>query len=154
MGEAEQMNRNTQQFQDDRLRQEALERFCTLVESVGVKRFSTSLGVGTRQVNRILSGAQPNPIERLVRCLQSAEPEVGDRVLDYICQEMGGHFVRMEALDQTAVNAVRECAEAIAAISDGHISDLDIREIRDAISALAALSMSIKSQRRNWGGEG
>jgi hypothetical protein len=153
MREADEMNHSSRQFKDDRLREEALERFCKLVESVGVKRFAESLGVGTRQVNRILSGAQPNPIERLVRCLQSAEPEVGDRVLDYICQEMGGHFVRMEALDKNAVNAVRECAEAIAAISDGHVSDLDIKEIRDAISALAALSMSIKSQRRNWGAE-
>lgn len=147
------MNRSTQQFNDDRLKQDAIQRFCDLVESVGVKRFSASLGVGTRQVNRIISGAQPNPIERLVRCLQSAEPEVGDRALDYICQEMGGHFVRMEGINQVTVNAVRECAEAIAAISDGHVSDLDIKEIRDAISALAALSMSIKNQRRNWGNE-
>lgn len=147
------MNSTTHQLKDDRLREEALERFCAMVESVGVKRFSASMGLGTRQVNRILSGAQPNPIERLVRCLQSSQPEVGDRVLDYICQEMGGHFVRMEGINQVTVNAVRECAEAIAAISDGHVSDLDIKEIRDAISALAALSMSIKNQRRNWGNE-
>ncbi len=141
------------EYSDVDLRDEALKKFAALVVCVGVKRFSESLGIGTRQVNRILSGAQPNPIERLIRALQSADPETGDAVLDYICQEVGGHFVRMEALDKTAINAVRECAEAIAAISDGQITDLDIKEIRDAISALAALSMSIKNQRKNWGKE-
>ena len=44
---------------------------------------------------------------------------VGDRVLDFVCQEMGGHFVRHEALDDAAVNAVKECAEAIAAPNIG-----------------------------------
>jgi len=134
-------------FIDDRLETESTKRFAALVDSVGIKRFSASLGLTTRQVNRMLSGAQPNPIERLIRCLQSADPDAGDRVLDYMCQEMGGHFVRMEALDAAAVNAVRECAEAIAAISDGHISDLDINEIREAISALSALSLTIRNQR-------
>ena len=132
---------------DDRLADDALARFRSLVESIGVKRFSSSLGVTTRQVNRILAGAQPNPIERLIRSLQSVDVADGDRVLDYICQEMGGHFVRMENLDMASMNAVKECAEAIAAISDGHISDLDIQEIREAISALASVSMSIRNQR-------
>jgi hypothetical protein len=132
----------------DSSRDEALRRFADLVDSVGVKRFSQSLGISTRQVNRILSGAQSNPVERLLKAIQSAEPDVGDRVLDYMCQEMGGHFVRMETLDAAAVNAVRECAEAIAAISDGNVSHLDIREIREAISALSALSLTIKNQRR------
>jgi hypothetical protein len=109
-----------------------------------VKRFSDAIGVGTRQVNRILAGAQPNPIERLVRSLQGADAEVGDRVLDYVCQEMGGHFVRQEALDAATVNAVKECAEAIAAISDGEITDLDVREVREAISALSSLIMSLR----------
>ncbi len=117
-----------------------------MVDSTGIKRFAGSLGISTRQVNRILSGAQSNPIERLVRSLQSATPEVGDRVLDFICQEMGGHFVRHEAIDDAAVNAVKECAEAIAAISDGHITEYDIREIREAISALSGLMSSIRDQ--------
>ena len=59
-----------------------------------------------------------------------------------ICQELGGHFVRHEAIDDAAINAVKECAEAIAAISDGKISELDVREIREAISALSSLIMS------------
>jgi hypothetical protein len=128
----------------DPLREEALRQFAELVESVGVKRFALNIGLSTRQVNRILAAVQPNPVERLIRALQSADPQVGDRVLDFVCQEMGGHFVRHEAIDEAAVNAVKECAEAIAAISDGQISDLDVREIREAISALSGLVMSLR----------
>ena len=126
---------------------EALRRFAALVSSVGIKRFAQALGLSTRQVNRILSGAQPNPVERMLRCLQGAEPETGDRTLDYLCQEMGGHFVRHEAFDEATVNAVRECAEAIAAISDGQVSELDLKEIREAISALSGLIMSFHDHR-------
>ena len=137
---------------EDELREESLRCFAELVDSSGIKRFSQSLELSTRQINRILTGAQPNPVERVIRCLQAAEPEVGDRVLDYICQEMGGHFVRQEALDEAAVNAVRECAEAIAAISDGQISALDVREIREAISALSGLIMNLRNQQQRGGG--
>jgi hypothetical protein len=126
------------------LSDDALRHFNALVESVGVKRFAMNIGLSTRQVNRILSGVQPNPVHRLIRCLQSAEAEVGDRVLDYVCQEMGGHFVRHEAISEASVNAVRESAEAIAAISDGHIDQKDVREIREAISALSGLIMSLR----------
>ena len=131
---------------NDPLREESSRRFADLVNSVGVKRFSQSLGLSTRQINRILAGAQPNPVERLLRSLQSAEPEIGDRVLDYVCQELGGHFVRHEAFDEATVNAVQECAEAIAAISDGHVSELDVKEIREAISALSGLIMSFHAK--------
>jgi hypothetical protein len=124
------------------------ERFANLVNSVGVKKFAAAMGLSTRQVNRMLSGAQPNPIERLIRSIQSAEPDAGDRVLDEVCQEMGGHFVRMEAFDAAAVNAVKECAEAIAAISDGQISQLDVREIRDAINALSSLIISMNEKKK------
>ncbi len=131
----------------DPLTVDALGRFGDLIDSVGVKRFALSLGLSTRQINRILAGAQPNPVERLIRCLQSAEAATGDRVLDYVCQELGGHFVRHEALDDATVNAVRECAEAIAAISDGHVSELDVKEIREAISALSSVIMSLRQAR-------
>jgi hypothetical protein len=136
------MNREADDFG-----QQARQQFAELVDSAGVKRFSMSLGLSTRQVNRMIAGTQPNPVERLIRCLQSGDPEVGDRVLDYICQEMGGHFVRCEALDDAMVNAVKECAEAIAAISDGQICDMDIREIREAISALSAIIVSLRHDR-------
>ena len=113
----------------------------------GIKRFSSTLGISTRQVNRILSGAQPNPIERLIRSLSCCEAEVGDRVLDLICQEMGGYFIREETIDSAAVNAVRECAEAIAAISDGHISKMDEVAIREAVAALTSLAKIVKQQK-------
>jgi hypothetical protein len=128
----------------DPSKDECLQRFTELVDCVGIKRFAVEIGVSTRQVNRILSGVQPNPVERLIKCLQAAEPAAGDRVIDYICQELGGHFVRHEALNDAAVNAVRECAEAIAAISDGHVNDLDVRDIREAISALSGLIMALR----------
>jgi hypothetical protein len=131
---------------NDPLKDEALRRFSDLVDSVGVKRFSQALGLSTRQINRILAGAQPNPVERLLRSLQGAEPEIGDRVLDFVCQEMGGHFVRAEAFDEATVNAVKECAEAIAAISDGQVSELDVKEIREAISALSGLIMTLHTK--------
>jgi len=133
--------------QSDGLPDESLRCLQDLVESSGVKRFGDAIGVTPRQVNRILSGSQPNPIERLILALQCVEADTGDRVLDYICQEMGGHFVRQEGFDDAAVNAVKECAEAIAAISDGQINEIDIREIREAISALSSLMSSIRDQR-------
>ena len=136
---------------DDPLQQDSLAQFGALVKSVGVKRFADALGLSSRQINRILAGVQPNPVERLVRSLQGAEADIGDQTLDYICQELGGHFVRHEALDTATVNAVKECAEAIAAISDGHISDLDLKEIREAISALSGLILSLHTHGPNSG---
>ncbi len=129
---------------------ESLRHFASLVESIGVKRFAQSLDLSTRQINRILAGAQPNPVERIIRSLQSSTPERGDAVLDFICQEMGGHFVRHEAINDATVNAVRECAEAIAAISDGQVTSVDLREIREAISALHGLILALNESR---GGE-
>ena len=136
---------------EETFRDDSLRHFQSLVDSVGVKRFSSSLDLSTRQVNRILSGVQPNPVERLIRSLQAADAETGDRVLDHVCQEMGGHFVRHEALDDAAVNAVKECAEAIAAISDGQISEIDVREIREAISALSGLILALRRVREDDG---
>lgn len=117
----------------------SLERFRDLVESVGVKRFSASLGVSTRQVNRILAGAQPNPLARLIRSLQAATPEAGERALDFVAAEMGGHFVPRQDEDAAMTSAIKEAAEAIAAISDGVVDDDDRREIREAIAALESV---------------
>ncbi len=126
--------------------EEALRHFANLASGVGVKRFAQALQISTRQVNRILSGAQPNPVERLLRSLQSAEPDAGDRVLDYLCQEMGGHFVRHQTLTEATSNAVKECAEAIVAISDGQLSEMDVKEVREAISALIGLIMPYQTR--------
>lgn len=117
----------------------SLARFRELVESVGVKRFSASLGVSTRQINRILAGAQPNPLARLIRSLQAATPEAGERALDFIAAEMGGHFVPRQDEDAAMTSAIKEAAEAIAALSDGQVDDDDRREIREAISALESV---------------
>jgi hypothetical protein len=136
----------TEPQSSDPSNEESLRHFADLASGVGVKRFAQALQISTRQVNRILSGAQPNPVDRLLRALQSADPDAGNRVLDYLCQEMGGHFVRHESLDDATGNAVKECAEAIAAISDGQVSELDVKEIREAISALSGLIMSFHTK--------
>ncbi len=125
-----------------------LARFAELVESVGVKRFSASLGISTRQVNRILSGVQPNPIARLIRGLQAATPEAGERVLDFIAAEMGGHFVPRQDEDAAMTSAIKEAAEAIAALSDGKVDEDDRREIREAISALESVLRAVRREER------
>lgn len=121
------------------LEEESLRQLNAMVENIGVKRFAMSLGISARQVNRILSGAQPNPIHRMVLCLNAVEPEIGDAALDFVCQELGGHFVRQLNREESMSQAVRECAEAIAAMSDGSLDDEDVREIREAISALSSV---------------
>ncbi|GAB4551135.1 MAG: hypothetical protein Tsb0013_13120 [Phycisphaerales bacterium] len=130
----------------------ALALFRRMVESVGVKRFASSLDLSTRQVNRILAGVQPNPIDRLLRSLCACSPEVGDQVLDHVCQEMGGYFIREEgSLDHKGLNAVKECAEAIAAISNGRLTPIEEREVREAIASLVALTNTIREVRDRTG---
>ncbi|MCB9846803.1 MAG: hypothetical protein H6814_00165 [Phycisphaeraceae bacterium] len=130
-------------YEQDDLAREAAKRFREMVESVGVKGFSSDMTLSTRQINRMLSGAQPNPVERLIRCLQCCDPDVGDAALSFICQEAGGHFVKdTGVIDHAIVNAVRECAEAIAAISDGEVSPLDRNEVHEAIAALKGVLLA------------
>lgn len=133
---------------EEQVERQAHERFEAMVESVGVKKFASGIGLSTRQINRILGGAQPNPVNRLIKCVQSCTPDAGDATLDFLCKEAGGHFIRDEsALDAAALNAVKECAEAIAAISDGRICPIAEKEIREAIAALLALSRVIRKMR-------
>jgi hypothetical protein len=114
--------------------------FRHMVDSVGIKVFADQLDLTTRQVNRMLAGAQPNPVRRLIRCMQACDPATGDATLAFICKELGGHFVKDEPTISDALsNAVRECAEAIAALSDGEISKDGEREVREAIAALLAV---------------
>jgi len=128
------------------LKSSALEQLASMVEDIGVKSFAQSLELSTRQVNRILSGVQPNPIERLILCLQAVDPEVGDQSLDFICREMGGHFVRHLNNDESITEAVRECAEAIAVMSDGTLPEKDVKEVREAISALSSVLASVANR--------
>ena len=69
------------------------ELFEALVDSVGVKAFAVNLGVSSRQVHRMLSGAQPNPVRRVRDALASGDGMVATTTLDYLCQEHGGYFV-------------------------------------------------------------
>ena len=136
-------------LETDELSAEAGDHFRKMVASVGVKRFAAAMDLSTRQINRMLSGAQPNPIERIIRCLQSSEPDIGDDTLSFICQEAGGYFIKDEVdLDKASCNAVKECAEAIAAISDGKINRVDEREVREAICALTALLRNVQHNGR------
>ncbi len=41
------------------------EHFASMVQSVEVTRFAAALGLSPRQINRMLVGAQPNPVETL-----------------------------------------------------------------------------------------
>jgi len=132
---------------ENELSRNAHGHFQRMVDTVGIKRFASAMGLSTRQVNRILAGTQPNPIARVIQCVQSCEAAVGDRAVDFICQEAGGYFVREEIIDHAAVNAVKECAEAIAAISDGEISECDEIEIREAVQALMTLARSVREHR-------
>ncbi len=133
---------------EEHIERQAIRHFEAMVESVGVKKFADGIGLSTRQINRILAGAQPNPVNRLIKCIQSSTPETGDAVLDFLCKEAGGHFIRDESgLDSAALNAVKECAQAIAAISDGKICPIAENEIREAIAALLALSRVIRNLR-------
>jgi hypothetical protein len=123
-------------------------RFRRMVESVGVKRFASDMDLSTRQINRMISGAQANPIERILLSLQCSQADIGDETLSFICQEAGGYFVKeVGPLDTASVNAVKECAEAIAAISDGEITELDQNEVREAISALIGLLRTVGEER-------
>lgn len=134
-------------YSDDELARRAAAMFRRLVDSVGVKRFAGQMRLSTRQINRMLSGAQSNPVDRLLRSLQCSEPDAGDAVLDHLCQEMGGFFIREEAVDSATINAVKECAEAIAAISDGVIDRMDEIEIREAVQALIGLAQAVRRSR-------
>lgn len=116
-----------------------------LVHSIGVKRFAQSLGVSTRQVNRMLSGAQPNPVERLIRALQSADPEAGNRALDFICEELGGRFVRGEALNDETLKSVNDCAAKLAKMQFESRDDETVRHMRETVETLSTVIASLRT---------
>ena len=111
-----------------------------MVESVGVKAFAHRMGLSTRQVHRMLSGAQANPLGRLCEAVGAAGAPAAQAALDYLCSRHGGYYVAAPPDFRAAnLNAVKEAAEAIVAISEGGSSRVTLREVREAISALAAL---------------
>jgi hypothetical protein len=116
------------------------EIFEAMVESVGIKAYAGAIGLSTRQIHRMLNGSQPNPIQRFVEALRACEGMTAQGAVDYACRQAGGYFVqRADDLAKANVNAVKESAEAIVAISEDRAPRVEIKEIREAISALAAL---------------
>ncbi len=91
------------------------------------------------------AGAQPNPARRLREALAAgAQGEVA-AVLDHLCEPYNGYFVPLDGdVDDAGVNAVKEAAEAIVAIAEGGSVRMTVREIREAIAALAALEKLLK----------
>lgn len=130
---------------EDGLSKQAKYCFEDLVHSIGIKRFAQSLGVSTRQVNRMLSGAQPNPVERLIRSLQSADAETGNRVLDFICEELGGHFVRGDALSEETLQSVHDCAARLAKMQFESRDDEAMQHMRETVEALTTVITSLRA---------
>ncbi len=123
------------------------ELFEALVDSIGVKAFAANIGLSARQVHRMLSGTQPNPVTRLCEALAAGDGFAATATLDYLCQRWGGHFVEYaDNLAVANVNAVKEAAEAIIAITEGRSVRMTVKEIREAISALAALEGYLRAQ--------
>ncbi len=121
------------------------ELFEAMVESVGVKAFAANLGLSARQVHRMLNGAQPNPVGRLCDALNACEGLTAQAAIDHLCQCRDGYFVAYtQDLDAANVNAVKEAAEAIVAITEGRSVRMTVKEIREAVAALAALEHRLK----------
>jgi hypothetical protein len=123
------------------------ELFESTVDSVGIKQFAGKLDLSTRQVHRMLNGSQPNPIRRFCELLEACEPKAAEAVLSYVCRELGVYWIRVpESIEAGHVNAVRESAEAIVAITEGRPSRAAVKEIREAIAALAGLEKVFDAQ--------
>jgi hypothetical protein len=122
------------------------ELFAMMVESVGIKAFAAKMDLSTRQIHRMLNGAQVNPIERACAAMRACADATGHKVLDNMCRTHGGYFVPVAGdLKSANLNAVKESAEAIVAISEGRSVRITIKEIREAIAALAALEQKLEN---------
>ena len=120
-----------------------------MVESVGIKAFTAGLGVSTRQVHRMLNGSQHNPLRRFCDVLLSCDSSQAEAALSHICREVGVYWVRVpQSLEVANLNAVREAAEAIVAITEGRSIDVAVNEIREAIAALSALERALDKGRQ------
>ena len=111
-----------------------------MVESVGIKAFASKMELSTRQVHRMLGGAQANPVARFCQAMQACDKKTAEAVLSHLCRQQGVYWIRVPAsLKAANLNAVKESAEAIVAITEGRSVTTTVREIREAIAALAAL---------------
>jgi hypothetical protein len=129
----------------DASRRDCESLFEEMVESVGVKAFAGGLGLSTRQVYRMLNGVQPNPVDRFRGCLLATSPTAARQTLDFLCAEHGGYFAPVaDDIGAAEVNAVKESAEAIVAITEGRSVRVTVKEIREAIGALAGLEHRLR----------
>jgi hypothetical protein len=129
--------------------------FEAMVESVGVKAFAHRMGLSTRQVHRMLSGSQPNPLRRLCEAIKASDGPAARDALDFVAGRCGGYFIDSPPDFKSAnLNAVKEAAEAIVAISEGAPCRVTIREVREAISALAALERILAAPPAPAAGDG
>jgi hypothetical protein len=127
-----------------------LKAFESLVRETGLARFCDSIRLVRRQVNRMLSGAQPNPVNRMIATVQAAEHNAAQRVMGYVCQQVGGAFVpaptATDPAERRAVEALSRCAVAAAgqpagsAHSDDGSNALDAETIANAHRALDRLA--------------
>ncbi len=121
--------------------------FEAMVESVGPKAFAAEMSLSTRQIHRMLNGAQPNPISRFCDAIAATGLHETEAAVDFICKRQGGYFVRRpDGLHSANLNAVKESAEAIVAITEGRSPTITVKEIREAIEALAALEHLLDKQ--------
>ncbi len=123
------------------------EIFEGMVEAAGIKAFASKLGLSTRQVHRMLNGSQPNPLTRFCDILSAAEPKSAEAALSHVCRKQGVYWIRVpQDLKSANLNAVKESAEAIVAITEGKDPRVTVREIREAIAALSALEKMLDCQ--------
>ncbi|MGP1347736.1 MAG: hypothetical protein ACTS3F_13850 [Phycisphaerales bacterium] len=78
-----------------------LEQFEALVQSVGVHGYAARVGLHRRQINRMRSGAQPNPINRLLLALEAATPDARKSAAEYLCAQLNARFVPNPATPHT-----------------------------------------------------
>lgn len=123
------------------------EIFEAMVESVGIKAFAANMGISTRQVHRMLNGAQPNPLDRFCRTMKSCDGKAAEQALSHVCRQSGVYWIRVPVSMKAAnLDAVKEAAQAIVAITEDRSITVEVREIREAIAALAALEKKLDQE--------
>lgn len=95
-----------------------LRMFESVVRETGLVQFCEAIRLVRRQVNRMLSGAQPNPINRMIATIHAAESKAANRAMQYLCEEIGGTFIPASTDNDTSermqADALRLCALAAA----------------------------------------
>jgi hypothetical protein len=96
----------------------------------------------------MLNGAQPNPLDRFCDIMKACDAKTAQRALSHVCRQSGVYWVRVPISMKAAnLDAVKEAAQAIVAITEGRSITVEVREIREAIAALAALEKKLDQER-------